>query len=113
MERRGRDGLVGGRDGGRGGSLKTGVEEGIWGGGGEGGVGEGIGILLVLFLFLFLDLTTTLFGLGWKSGSSGSESFSGEEGGVEGGEGEGACRKKWGIVGSRGDFFRWYVRLQG
>ena len=29
----------------------------------------------------------TLFGLGWKSGSSGSESFSREEGGVEGGEG--------------------------
>ena len=58
------------------------MEEGIWGRGGEGGVGEGIGILLVLFLFLFLDLTTTLFGLGWKSGSSGSESFSGEEGGV-------------------------------
>ena len=85
VERRGRDGLVGGRDGGRGGSLKIGVEEGIWGGGGEGGVGEGIGILLVLFLFLFLDLTTTLFGLGWKSGSSGSESFSGEEGGGEGG----------------------------
>ena len=56
---------MGRRDGGRGGSLKTGVEEGIWGGGGEGGVGEGIGILLVLFLFLFLDLTTTLFGLGW------------------------------------------------
>ena len=51
---------MGGRDGGRGGSLKTGVEEGIWGG----GVGEGIGILLVLFLFLFLDLTTTLLGLG-------------------------------------------------
>ena len=104
---------MGGRDGGRGGSLKTGVEEGIWGGGGEGGVGEGIGILLVLFLFLFLDLTTTLLGLGWKSGSSGSESFSGEEGGVEGGEGEGARGKKRGIVGSRGNFFRWYVRLQG
>ena len=51
------------------------------GGGGNlgGGVGEGIGIFLVLFLFLFLDLTVPLFGLGWKSGSSGSESFSREE----------------------------------
>ena len=68
---------------------------------------------MVLFLFLFLDLTTTLLGLGWKSGSSGSESFSGEEGGVEGGEGEGARGKKWGIVGSRGNFFRWNVWLQG
>ena len=32
---------------------------------------------------------------------------------MEGGEGEGVRGKKWGIVGSRGDFFRWYVRLQG
>ena len=74
---------MGGRVGGRGGSLKTGVEAGVLGGGGgggEGGVGEGIGILLVLFLFLFLDLAVTLFGLGWKSGSSGS--FFREEGGV-------------------------------
>ena len=72
---------MGGRVGGRGGSLKTRVE-----GGG--------GVLLVLFLFLFLDLAATLFGLGWKSGSSGSESFSREEGGMEGGEGEGVRRKK-------------------
>ena len=34
----------------------------------------------------------TLPGLGWKSGSSGSESISREEGGVEGGEGEGVHR---------------------
>ena len=77
---------------------------GIWEGGGGRGVGEEIGVFLVLFLFLFLDLTTTLPRLGWKSGSSGFESFFGEEGGVEGGGG--ACWKKWGIVGARGDFFR-------
>ena len=58
---------MGGRDGGRGGSLKTGVEEGIWGGG-EGGVGEGIGILLVgcrgegtCHLSLVLSLVLSLF----------------------------------------------------
>ena len=87
-------------------SLKTGAEVGVWEGGGGRGVGEEIGVLLVLFLFLFLDLATTLCGLGWKSGSSGSESFSGEEGGVEGGGGEGVRGKKWGIVGARGDFLR-------
>ena len=78
MGRRGRDGLVGGRDGGRGGSLKTRVEEGIWGGREEGGWGGDRD-----------SLGSFPFGLGWKSGSSGSESFSREEGGVEGGEGEG------------------------
>ena len=72
---------------------KEGGGGGFRGGGGEAsflevegsleGVREEIGILLVLFLSLFLDLTTTLLGLGWKSGSSGSESFSGEEGGGE------------------------------
>ena len=66
-----------------------------------------------VFLFLFLDLAATWPGLGWKSGSSESESLSGEEGGVEGGGGEGARGKKWGIVGAREDFFRWYTWLQG
>ena len=33
---------------------------------------------MVLVLFLFLDFAATWPGLGWKSGSSGSESFSGE-----------------------------------
>ena len=32
---------------------------------------------------------------------------------IGGGGGEGACRKKWGIVGVREDFFRWYTWLQG
>ena len=46
-------------------------------------VGRGGGELPFLFLFLFLSF------LGWisKSGSSESRSFSGEEGGVEGGGG--------------------------
>ena len=87
---------MGGRVFGRGGSLKTGTEAGIWEGGGEGGSWGGDRDSLGSFSFLFLNLAATLPGLGWKSGSSGSESFSGE--------GEGVCRKKCGIVGSRGIF---------
>ena len=49
---------MGERDGGRGGSLKTGVEAGIWGGGGEGEVGEGIGILLVWDLGRLVECVT-------------------------------------------------------
>ena len=46
----------------------------------------------------------TLPGLEWKSGPSGSESFSGEEGVVEGGEGEGVCRKNVGLWDQGGIF---------
>ena len=89
-----RDGLVGGRD------FLEGREFGNRCGGGRGrGNGGGREIFLILFLFLFLDFLADLDGLGRKSASSGSESLSGEEGGVVGEEGEGA----------RGNIYFFYI----
>ena len=76
--------------GGEVGSLKMGAGSGGWEWEGWGG-GEFAFFFLILFLFfLGVDLD------GWisKSGSSETLSFFGEEGGVEGGEGGGAGRKK-------------------
>ena len=72
-----------------------GVDSGGWGLGGWGG-GEFAFFFLILFLFFFFG--GSLDGWSSKSGLSEIQSFSGEEGGVEGGGGGGAGGKKPVIV---------------